>query len=188
MNYPKLSTLSQTPPFSFLPRQKLEQIQHKFIAEQGQKNEIKFVERQTKVKHLYLLSRGSAELYFEKGREKVLRRILSEGDCFGGISMLVNNANALRTMKLREDTLFYKLPADIFQKLCDEYEDFKEFFTNTFGKKMLDRSFADMISRQVSGVERSSPFFDQKIGSVYNQSFLQLPGHHEHYGCGGKDV
>jgi CBS domain-containing protein len=175
MNYPELSTLSQTPPFSFLPRQELEQIQDKFLEETGQKNEIKFVERQTKVKHLYLLSRGSAELYFEKGREKVLRRILSEGDCFGGISMLVNNANALRTMKLREDTLFYKLPADIFQNLCEEYEDFKEFFTNTFGKKMLDRSFADMISRQVSGVERSSPFFDQKIGSVYNQSFFSCP-------------
>ncbi len=175
MNYPKLSTLSQTPPFSFLPRQKLEQIQHKFIAEQGQKNEIKFVQRQTKIKYLYLLSRGSAELYFEKGREKTLRRILFEGDCFGGISMLVSNAYALRTMKLREDTLFYKLPADIFQNLCDEYEDFKEFFTNTFGKKMLDRSYADMISRQVGEVERSSPFFDQKIGSVYNQSFFSCP-------------
>jgi CBS domain-containing protein len=78
-------------------------------------------------------------------------------------------------MKLREDTLFYKLPADIFQNLCDEYEDFKEFFTNTFGKKMLDRSYADMISRQVSGVEPSSLFFDQKVGSVYNPSFFSCP-------------
>lgn len=165
-----LTAIAQTPPFSFLPEQKIRELEPHFSVELGTKDEVKFVRGKTRVTSLYVVAEGSAELYYEKGGEKTLRRMLSEGDCFGGISILLNNALAVRTMRLSENTKFLKLPAAVFLALCDEFQDFEEFFTNTFGKKMLDRSYAEMISRQAESSPKASPFFDQHISAICNPS------------------
>lgn len=170
-----LSIISQSPPFSFLPQKRINQLQAEIVVEQAVRNEVSFVSGKTKVSALYVVAAGSAELYYEKNGEKTLRRMLSEGDCFGGISMLLNNGLAVRTMKSIEDTTFYTLPAAVFFDLCDEFEDFREFFTNTFGQKMLDRSYAEMISRQVESSEKTSPFFQQRIYSIYSTTLLSCP-------------
>ena len=147
-----------------------------FTEEVSEKGELKFVQRESKVNHLYVVSKGLAELYFEQDQGVTLRGLLSEGDCFGGISMLVNESLAVRSLKTIEKTTFYKLPREVFFALCEEYDHFKEFFTNTFGKKMLDRSYADMIARQVSGSERTMPFFHQDIKSIFNPHYLSCSG------------
>ena len=170
-----LTAIAQAPPFSFLPAQKMDELRQHFSEEKAARNEVRFIRGKTKVTSLWVVAEGSAEIYYEKDGEKTLRRILSEGDCFGGISILLNRARAVRTMKITEDTTFYKLPAVIFLELCEEFEDFKEFFTNTFGKKMLDRSYAEMISRQVEPTERTSPFFQQRIYSIHNPILLSCP-------------
>jgi len=170
MQHIDLTAIAQTPPFSFLPEEKISDLQPHFSEETGKKNEVKFVRGKTRVTSLYVVARGSAELYFEKSGEKTLRRMLSEGDCFGGISLLLNDSLAVRTMRLSEKTRFYTLPAEVFLDLCNEFGDFKEFFTNTFGKTMLDRSYAEMISRQAETVDKTSPFFDQRISSICNHN------------------
>ena len=175
MHHLDLTNISQTPPFSFLSEQKMSSLQSHFQEVKGKKDEIRFVRGKSKVEHLYVVASGSAELYYEKGGKKTLRRILSEGDCYGGISMLVNSSLAVRNMKLSEDTTFYKLPKALFLDICEEQEDFKEFFTNTFGKKMLDRSYAEMISRQVESAEKTSPFFHQRVSSIFNPTFISCP-------------
>jgi CBS domain-containing protein len=171
-----LTTLSKTPPFSFLPEEKQAEIFGHLSEEKSKKGEVKFVQRQTAVNYLYVISNGSAELYFEQDQEKILRRLLSEGDCFGGISMLANDSLAVRSMTLVEDTTFYKLPQAIFVQLCDDFDDFKEFFTNIFGKKMLDRSYAEILSQQISSPDKGLPFFHQQISSIYNPSYLTCSG------------
>ncbi len=165
-----LTAIFQIPPFSFLPEQKLRELADQFSEETGKKNEVKFIRGKTRVTALYVVAKGSAEIYYEKSGEKTLRRMLSEGDCFGGISILLNNSLAVRSMRLTEETKFLKLPAAVFSGLCEEFDDFKEFFTNTFGKKMLDRSYAEMISRQADSVLKGSPFFDQHISSICSPS------------------
>ncbi len=166
-----LAILAKTPPISFIPEDKQVEILNQLTKERSRKGEVKFVQRQTKVDHLYIILEGCAELYFEQDHDKIIRGILSEGDCFGGISMLVNDCLAVRSMILMEDTTFYKLPKALFFQLCDEFDHFKEFFTNTFGKKMLDRSYAEMMSRQVSVPDRSLQFFHQQISSIYHRSY-----------------
>jgi CBS domain-containing protein len=171
-----LTILSAIPPFSFLPEEKLLDIYQHFTEEVSEKGELKFVQRESRVNHLYVVSRGMAELYFEQEQGITLRGLLSEGDCFGGISMLVNDSLAVRSLKTVEQTTFYKLPRETFFTLCEDFDHFKEFFTNTFGKKMLDRSYADMIARQVSGSERAMPFFHQDIHSIFNPHYLSCSG------------
>jgi len=170
-----LNILSQSPPFSFLPQGRLKELSSDFKTKQARKNTVTFVSGKTRVKALYMVATGSAELYYEKNGEKTLRRKLSEGDCFGGISMLLNNGLAVRTMEIVEDTTFYVLPAETFLSLCEEYEDFREFFTNTFGQKMLDRSYAEMISRQIGPAEKTSPFYQQRIYSIFSSTLHSCP-------------
>lgn len=166
-----LAILAKTPPISFIPEEKQAEIFSHLSKERSRKGEVKFVQRQTKVNHLYIILEGCAELYFEQDKDTILRGMLSEGDCFGGISMLVNECIAVRSMTLLEDTTFYKLPRDLFFQLCNEFDHFKEFFTNTFGKKMLDRSYAEIISRQVSVPDKALQFFHQKISSIHRRSY-----------------
>ena len=170
------TTLSKAPPFSFIPVEKQAEIFGHLTEEESKKGEVKFVQRQTKVNHLYVISDGSAELYFDQNQEKILRGLLAKGDCFGGISMLANESIAIRSMILVEDTTFYRLPKELFFQLCDEFDLFKEFFTNTLGKKMLDRSYAEIVSGQVSSPDKTLPFFHQHISSIYNPSCLKCPG------------
>ena len=166
----ELAIIAKYPPFSFLPEAKFAELGDSFSAESVKKNQVKFIRNKTKVRYLYVLASGAAELYYEKNGDKTLRRKLSEGDCFGGISILLNNSLAVRTLRTSEDTVFYRLPEEQFLTLCDEFEDFKEFFTNTFGKKMLDRSYADMMARQVDSADRSPSFLHQRITAIYNLS------------------
>jgi CBS domain-containing protein len=172
-----LTLLAKTPPFSFLPDHKMSEITQYFSVEQGVKDEVKFVQTRSKVSHLYVISKGSAELYFEQDQEKTLRGMLSEGDCFGGISMLVNKGLAVRTMQVIEDTIFYKLPAEKFLELCNDYDHFKEFFTNIFGKKMLDTSYAGIIVNRSPNQGKAPLFFHQSISSVYNTELVTCPDH-----------
>ncbi len=170
-----LNILSQSPPFSFLPEDRLKELLSDFRVEPAEKNTVAFISGKTKVKALYVVAAGSAQLYFEKSGEKTLRRMLYEGDCFGGISMLLNNGLAVRTMEIVEDTTFYVLPVGVFLGLCDTYEDFREFFTNTFGQKMLDRSYAEMISHQIGPAEKTSPFYQQRIYSISSTTLHSCP-------------
>ncbi len=44
--------------------------------------------------------------------------MLGEGDMYGGISMLVNDGIAIRTLRVSEDSYFYILPKEMFLEAC----------------------------------------------------------------------
>lgn len=167
--------LTDLVPFAFLPRRNVTQLQPHISEETSAAGEIKFVQQKTPVHHLYVIAKGSAELYFEHDQKKTLRGMLSEGDCFGGISMLVNGGVAIRTMQLVEDTSFFLVPHDQFIGLCDEFEVFKEYFTNTFGKKMVDRAYADMVAGQIRADSGATPFLQQPITALIEPAILRCP-------------
>lgn len=172
MRQQDLSTISNILPFSFLPKEKIESLLPHFAMETHEKEKILFVQEISRIEHFYIIIKGSAELYFEHEQEKILKGILAEGDTFGGISILMNNSISVRTIKLIEETIFFKLPASVFLELCNGFEHFKEYFTNTFGKKMLDRSYAGIIAKQISGRENTMPFFNQPVSSIFRPNIL----------------
>lgn len=172
MRQQDLNTIAGIPPFSFLPEEKIESLASHFTMETHEKGKILFVQEISKVEHVYIILKGSAELSFEHEQEKTLKGILAEGDTFGGISILMNNSIPVRTLKLTEDAVLFKLPASVFLELCSEFTDFKEYFTNTFGKKMLDRSYAGIIAKQIFGRETTMPFFNQPVSAIFRPNIL----------------
>ncbi|MBW2513803.1 MAG: CBS domain-containing protein [Deltaproteobacteria bacterium] len=162
-------------PFSFLPTKTLEDIQNQFSSKEIKKDTLLLVQEISPVEELLVLSQGSAQYYFEQNNEKTLQGHLSEGDNFGGISILLNDAVAVRTLKVLENSVFWGLDVDSFLKICTEFEEFKAYFTNAFGKLMLNKSYASIIARQASDKEFNLPFFNQPISAIFRPNIVTCP-------------
>jgi len=93
--------------------------------------------------------------------------VLNPGDNFGGIAILFNEGISIRSLELLEDCVFLTLDADKFLSLCRNYPAFQDYFTNEFGKCMLNKAFAGIMARQILDKEFSLPFFNRPISSVF---------------------
>jgi len=164
--------LSRIPPFSFLPEEELGALRPHISSVFFPKDSVVFVQGETRVDGLYIIQKGAAERYFEENQTKTLSNVMGEGEIFGGISLLVNDMMAVRTLRTVEDTLFYKIAYPAFFDLCRRNEAFSEFFTDAFGKRMLDRTYAVMIAK--SATPRSEPLalFNQPVSEACTRELL----------------
>jgi CBS domain-containing protein len=164
--------LSRIIPFSFLDEVEVKKIAPLVTAVHHPKDTTVFVQGESRVDGLYIVQRGAAERYFEDNQRKTLHSILGEGEMFGGISMLVNDMLAVRTLRTLEDTTFYKLPYQAFFDLCRRSEAFSEYFTDTFGKRMLDRTYAAVIAKSASSRTDSVSLVNQEVKEVCSRDLL----------------
>jgi CBS domain-containing protein len=56
--------------------------------------------------------------------------------------------------------------------ICKKYEAFSDFFTDTFGKRMLDRSYAEIIAGNFKPAELAPEFFNQPIENIINRDLV----------------
>ncbi|MCG8336718.1 MAG: DUF294 nucleotidyltransferase-like domain-containing protein [Proteobacteria bacterium] len=167
--------LSQVDPFSFLPEKEIEKVAQQVFIAHYKKDKVLFSQGQSTVDYLYIIQKGAAERYFEENNEKKLSGILMEGQMFGGISMLLNNGIPVRTLRLAEKTYFYLLPKSYFLKLCKNYEVFSEYFTDTFGKRMLNKTYSTVISGVFEPKDDSLHLYSQPIKNIYNKKMVTCP-------------
>ena len=158
--------LSTVAPFSFLPEEEIDHIASSLTIVKYPENTVLFIQGRSRMGHLYILQKGSAERYYETRNEKTMRGVLSEGDLFGGISILHNDAVAVRSLRVTEPTIFYLLAKATFLELCNRYPTFLEYFTDIFGKRMLEKSYAAIISKTAPSSEMGGRFFNQPISSI----------------------
>lgn len=164
--------LSKILPFSFLEEEEVKAVAPSVTAVYYPKDTVVFVQGEARVDGLYIVQKGAAERYFEDRQRKTLHSILGEGEMFGGISMLVNDMLAVRTLRTLEDTTFYRLPQDAFFDLCRRHEAFSEYFTDTFGKRMLDRTYAAVIAKSAPARADALSLFNQAVKGVCSHDLL----------------
>ncbi len=162
--------LSGVGPFTFLPEEAVEDAARAISMVFQPKGSILFTQGRTRVGYLYILHKGSAERYYDRNGKKEMRDILSEGDMYGGISMLLNDGLSVRTLEVTEDAYFYLLPKDNFLRICEEFGEFTEYFTDTFGKRMLDKSYAAIVARTTVPTGESVQLFNQPVLQICNRS------------------
>jgi len=167
-----LHFISGLVPINFLPEEEISRIAASISIINYPRDTMLFVQGQSKLEYLYIIKKGAAERYFEENEKKTLRGMLGEGDMYGGISMLMNKGLAIRTLRVTEDSYFYILPKDIFLDVCQKYEAFSDYFTDTFGKRMLDRSYAEIIAGNFRPAEISPEFFNQPVASIVNRELV----------------
>ncbi|CAB5090457.1 Predicted signal-transduction protein containing cAMP-binding and CBS domains [Olavius algarvensis associated proteobacterium Delta 3] len=161
--------LSAIEPFSFLPGDELERIAGEMTVVQYPRGTIPFVQGATRIGYLYILQKGSAERYFEENGSHAMKELLGEGDIYGGISMLLHDGISVRTVKILETATFYLLPKKRFLEICRNYESVTEFFTDIFGKRMLEKSYASVVAKTMANGEESLQFFNQHVASIYSR-------------------
>jgi CBS domain-containing protein len=91
---------------------------------------------------------------------------------YGGISILMNEGIAIRSLKVTEDSYFYILPREIFLDTCSQYEAFSDFFTDIFGKRMLDRFYAEIIAGNRRPSEQTTELFNLPVESIYSKDLV----------------
>jgi len=155
-------------PLLLLSKERQQKIEKNYNAiEKISKNQVLFEQEISKVEKFYILSKGHAKYYYEQNNKQILSGELNPGDDFGGISILLNDAVSIRSLIALEDCVFTTLPADAFLKLCKENKKFQDYFTSEFGRCMLNKSFAGIISRQIKDKKYSLPFFNRPIHTIF---------------------
>ncbi len=168
MQYQALEFLSKIPPFTFLPEEELQKIAMAVSMKYYPKEKDLFIQGRSKFEHLYIIRKGAVERYYKEDDHEILHEFLSDGDIFGGVSMLLHNGISARMMRTKADTDFYILPKRQFLELCSRYEAFSKYFSDIFGKLMLDKSFAAIIAKDLHPCEDDVPqFFNQPLENVY---------------------
>ena len=162
--------LTGVAPFSFLPDEAIDKAADGLVMVSYPKGTILFSQGRSRVGHLYILQKGSAERYYQQNGQKNMRDILTEGDVYGGISMLLNDGLSVRTLEVTEDAYFYLLPKGLFMGICEAHEVFSDFFTDTFGKRMMDKSYAAIIARTAASSEKVPQLFNQPVDQIASRA------------------
>ncbi|MFB1073492.1 DUF294 nucleotidyltransferase-like domain-containing protein [Vibrio diabolicus] len=117
-----LNFISQYPPFDELPEEQLKKIAlNAEVAYFRQGTEI--LNFGDTIRDLYMVRSGAVEIYRRKGE---LYNRIDSGGLFGQMGLLMNNRVRMPA-KAIEDTLVYCIPEDIFNELCDEFENFADY-------------------------------------------------------------
>jgi len=159
--------LSGIEPFSYLPEDEIDQLIGHLSVVLYPKDTVLFLQGRTRVGYLYILQKGSAERYYEEGQKKTMSGVLEEGNFYGGISMLVNNGISVRTLRVTEESRFYLLPKKQFKRACSRFEEFSAYFTDIFGRRMLEKSYAEIIAKTARPKEEGMLFFNQPVASIF---------------------
>ncbi|MCX5883830.1 MAG: cyclic nucleotide-binding domain-containing protein, partial [Deltaproteobacteria bacterium] len=164
--------LSGIAPFSFLPEAEIEKVAMELSLVFHPRDTLIFTQGLSKIESLHIIQNGAAERYFEEGDNSIDTTPMSEGDLFGGISMLINNSISIRSLKTTEDTHFYIWPKPCFLDACNRNEQFLEYFTDTFGKRMLDRSYASIVAKTIQPGEEALQFLNQPVSSITQKKLI----------------
>jgi len=158
---------SQIYPFSLLSKSEQKEVTHAFSYEKFKKDTIILEQEITRLEKLYILSHGHAQYHFESHNTKILTGELAPGDNFGGLSLLLNDSISIRSLIVLEDSTFLTVGADLFLSICRKNSRFQDYFTNEFGKCMLNKTFAGIISRRKNDKEFNLPFFNRPIRTIF---------------------
>ncbi|MGD8703765.1 MAG: DUF294 nucleotidyltransferase-like domain-containing protein, partial [Desulfosarcina sp.] len=161
--------LSGVGPFTFLPEEEIERVAQSLSLVSYLKGTVLFVQGKTRVGYLYILQKGAVERYYEEKGEKKIRELMSEGDIYGGISMLLHDGLSVRTMEVVENATFWVMPSKLFFEICKKYSAFSDFFSDTFGKRMLSRSYAAIIAKTLHPKEDGLQFFNQPLSQIFSR-------------------
>lgn len=161
--------LARVDPFSFLTEEAQERAAAQLSVVRYPEDVILFTQGRSRVGYLYVVQKGAAERYFEESGRKTMSDLLGPGELYGGISMLLNDGISVRTLQVAAGTIFYTLPKKPFLEICEKHEAFRDFFTDTFGRRMLDRSYASIVARTLHPSEEALQLFNQPVSSIYSR-------------------
>ena len=142
----KLAFLRTVPPFDRLPADVLAEVAEGLTEVRHPREATIYFQDETRLRGLDIIIEGEYETFFYDSQQH--RRVVEftrHGECYGGISLLLNKKKSLRTVVAKKATRVYFLHRREFLALCQGYESFFHFFTARYGRRMLDEEYAHFV-------------------------------------------
>lgn len=164
-------------PFNQLPLDVLQSVADQLQEVSYKKDTIIYQQESTKLKGVDIIVKGEYESFFyDSAQNKRLVEHHTEGFCYGGVSILLNRRQSMRTVIAKKGTLVYFLHRKDFRALCKAYEDFFLYFTAEFGKRMQNEEFVHFFKRPPAFEESylaADQMYSRKIESVEYRPIVQ---------------
>jgi CBS domain-containing protein len=166
----RVEFLKTVEPFNLLPEHILEEVAGQLQEIKYSKETVIYQQEITKLRGIDIIIEGEYESFFyDSSQNKRLLEHYTTGHCFGGISVLVNRKQSLRTVIAKKGTKIYFLHRRDFRSLCKTYDDFFQHFTSEFGRMMLNDEFAHFFKRPATFEESyiaSEQLYSRKMESI----------------------
>ena len=165
-----LSLLKTTAPFHVLQESVQKSLVDLMTKCTFSKEELIYRQGITDIDGVDLIYKGLYETFFLDNMENKRSIEIHENPyCFGGISVLLNRKKALKSVMVKKGTIIYRLPRKDFFELCNANEEFFHFFTNAFGRKMLEEEFSHFVKSPASFEESyyaADQLYSRKIDNI----------------------
>ncbi|MFA0963705.1 DUF294 nucleotidyltransferase-like domain-containing protein [Roseivirga sp. BDSF3-8] len=162
--------LKEVVPFDRLPEEELKILSDKLSTRHYAPNTLIHTQSVSPVRHLSIVYSGRVEKYFlNRNKQKEFLEYVLPGEIYGGISLLLNNRRSIRTVIAAEETKIYNLTAEDFLRLCQKYERFSSYFTDRFGRRMLNQTYSGFVNNKPDepvSYEQTDHFFKQKVKEI----------------------
>ena len=103
MNTEAFEYLSKMPHFSFLPEEEIRGVAEKAIIKNYSKGNVFAEQDKSVVDSIFVVTSGVLELLDEKKGARMHSGLITAGEVFGGISIMMNGGISLRTVIVDED-------------------------------------------------------------------------------------
>ncbi len=166
----RIEFLKAVAPFNMLPTHIIAEVAEHLQEIKYSKDTVIYQQEVTKMRGIDIIAEGEYESFFYDGAQnKRLLEIHEKGYCYGGISVLLNRKQSIRTVIAKKGTLVYFLHRKEFRVLCKTYDDFLQYFTSEFGRRMLNDEFAHFFKRPTTFEENyvaAEQLYSRKMESV----------------------
>jgi len=152
MNAKAFEYLSKMPHFSFLPKEDIQGVAEKAIVKHYSKGTVFAEQDKSVVDSIFVVTNGVLELLDDKKGTRMHSGLITAGEVFGGISIMMNGGISLRTVIVDEDCSGYEIPMETFQDLCRRNKAFYEYFLENFSSNIIDESITSLIETGQLGV------------------------------------
>jgi CBS domain-containing protein len=176
----RVAYLQSITPFNLLPLEVLQGVAEQLQEVSYSKDKTIYQQEITKLKGVDIIVKGEYESFFyDSTQNKRLIEHHSAGFCYGGVSVLLNRRQSLRTVIAKKGTLVYFLHRRDFRALCKAYDDFFVYFTAEFGKRMQNEEFVHFFKRPAAYDESylaADELYSRKIESIEYRPIVQCSG------------
>ncbi|NQD70153.1 CBS domain-containing protein [Sphingobacterium shayense] len=174
-----IQLLQKTPPFNLLPESVLIEISESLTTKTFTKDTLAYRQEVTELQGVDFIVKGEYEtFFFDSVENKRMLETHSSPYCFGGISILLNRTKALKSVMAKKGTVIYSLPRKEFLELCQGYDDFFQFYTTDFGKRMLNDEFSHFVKTPASFEESyiaAEQLYSRKIDGIIYKDIVSCP-------------
>jgi CBS domain-containing protein len=176
----RLTFLRTVEPFNLLPPEVLEEVAALLQEVTHPREAVIYHQGETKLRGVDLIIEGAYDTFFFDGQQqRKLPEVYGPGECYGGVSVLLNKKRSLRTVQARAGTRVYFLHRNDFRSLCLGYEAFFHYFTSRYGQLMLNEEYAQLVHPGPQAAQNfiaADELYSRRLASVELRPVLACPG------------